>query len=136
MSDLMQGTSGYAIGQIDTATPLINGVSSRAAEHINGPAAAIVQLEQTLGSGLTLKGTVADLATRLAVALAATGTINVTGFTGLTIDRGLMATSSTEMQVSNHTPIGSEMCWPSDVIPAGWLLENGQAVSRTTYAKL
>lgn len=76
MSDLMQGTSAYEVGGIDTSTVLVNGVSSRAAEHINGPAAAIVQVERVLGSALTLKGTLADLAARLAVALGSTGTLN------------------------------------------------------------
>ena len=33
-------------------------------------------------------------------------------------------------------PIGSEVKFPSATIPDNWLLENGQAVSRTTYAEL
>lgn len=33
-------------------------------------------------------------------------------------------------------PTGGMIAWPSDVIPSGWLLCNGQAVSRSTYAEL
>jgi microcystin-dependent protein len=33
-------------------------------------------------------------------------------------------------------PVGSGAIWYTDVIPSGWLLCNGQAVSRTTYALL
>lgn len=61
------GASEYAIGAIDTATVLENGVSPRRAEHVNGPASAVVQIETVLGVGTDLKGTQADLATRLAV---------------------------------------------------------------------
>lgn len=77
MSDLMQGSSEYAVGNIDTATTLVNGVSSRAAEHVNGPAAGVVQIEQVLGSGLTLKGSTADLSARLGVALGADGRVSL-----------------------------------------------------------
>ena len=33
-------------------------------------------------------------------------------------------------------PVGAEMGWPVATPPAGWLIENGQPVSRTTYATL
>jgi hypothetical protein len=76
MSDLMTGSSSYGVGGIDTTTTLINGVSPRNAEHINGLAAAIIQIETILGSGTTLKGSVADLATRLATVLSNAGLLN------------------------------------------------------------
>ena len=68
------GMSGYQTGSIDSATQLVNGVSPRRAEHVNGPASGVVQIETILGSGPDLKGTVADLATRLAVEHNADGT--------------------------------------------------------------
>ncbi len=137
MADLITtGTSGYATGSIDTATVLVNNVSPTDAKHLNGPASAIVQIETILGSGTTLKGTAADLAARLAVALNPTGTIALTGFTGLTTDRGLLALSSTQMQVMNHTPIGVVQAFTGSVSPANWLLCDGSAVSRVTYSKL
>jgi microcystin-dependent protein/hemin uptake protein HemP len=33
-------------------------------------------------------------------------------------------------------PVGAEMFWPKETPPAGWLEENGAAISRTTYAAL
>lgn len=136
MSDLMQGTSGYAIGNIDSATTLVNGVSSRAAEHINGPAAAVVQIEQILGSALTLKGTVADLATRLSIALASSGLFALSNGTGYTTDRGFIASSATSIAIANHTPVGVVQVFAGDTAPAQWLFCNGQLVSRTVYSKL
>lgn len=137
MSDITAtGTSGYALGSIDTATVLINGVSPRRAQHVNGPAAAVVQIEQILGSGTALKGSMADLVARLAVALNSTGTVKLDGFTGLTTDRGLMAINSTTLQVRNHTPIGVVQAFTGAAAPAEWLLCDGAAVSRSTYAKL
>lgn len=80
MADLTTtGTSGYATGSIDTATLLINNVSPTDANHVNGPAAAAVQIETVLGSGTTLKGTHASLVDRLAVSINPDGTITAGG---------------------------------------------------------
>lgn len=80
MADLTTtGTSGYATGSIDTAALLINNVSPTDANHVNGPAAAAVQIETILGSGTTLKGTHASLVERLAVSINPDGTINAGG---------------------------------------------------------
>lgn len=137
MADIIvTGTSGYQSGAIDTATVLQNGVSPVRAEHANGPAAAIVQIETVLGSGTQLKGAMADLAARLAVALNTTGTIKLDGFTGLTTDRGIMASSSTVMSLVNHSPVGLLSPYAGSVAPVNWLLCDGSAVSRATYAKL
>ena len=38
--------------------------------------------------------------------------------------------------VSNGVPIGTQVAYTAAVAPAGWLLEYGQAVSRTTYSLL
>lgn len=73
MADIINASSGYQTGSIDTATTLVNNVSPTDAKHINGPAGAIVQIETILGSGTTLKGSTADLATRLAVPLESSG---------------------------------------------------------------
>jgi len=73
MADLMGGTSGYQTGAIDTATAQVNNVSPHNANHINGVAAGIIQIETVLGIGTSLKGTAADLVARLAVALQNTG---------------------------------------------------------------
>lgn len=74
MADLITtGTSGYSSGSIDTASTLVNNVSPIDAKHPNGLAAAIVQLEGILGSGVTLKGSMATLVARLAVIIAADG---------------------------------------------------------------
>lgn len=36
----------------------------------------------------------------------------------------------------NAVPAGAMIMWPSNVIPSGWLVCQGQAVSRTTYAAI
>ena len=137
MSDIIAtGTSGYETGSIDTATVLVNDVSPRRAEHVNGCASAVVQVEHILGQGTTLKGATSDLATRLSIALANTGTILLTGFSGLITDRGLTAVSPTQLQVMNHTPIGVLAPFSGSSPPVNWLLANGQSVSRTVYSKL
>lgn len=138
MADIITtGASQYAIGLIDTATILVNNVSPRNAEHVNGCASAAVQIQQVLGSGTTLKGSVADLATRLAVALNATGTLELTGFTGLVTNHGLIASSTTQMVVMNHTPIGVIQAFAGiSTPPVNWLACDGANVSRFTYSKL
>lgn len=137
MSDIIAtGSSGYQGGAIDIATLLQNGVSPRRAEHINGCSSAIIQIETILGPGTTLKGTTTDLGTRLAKLINSDGTLKLTGFTGLTTDRGLLATSPTEFIVVNHTPVGLISPYAGNSAPAHWLMCNGAAVSRTVYAKL
>ncbi len=74
MSDIIAtGTSGYASGAIDTASTLVANVSPISVKHPNGLASAVVQLETILGSGTSLKGTLANLVTRLAVLIESTG---------------------------------------------------------------
>lgn len=79
MANITTSNSGYQTGEIDTASTLVDGASVgtlAVASQINGLSSAIIQLETILGVGTTLKGSVADLVTRLAVALAATGKLN------------------------------------------------------------
>lgn len=73
MANLMSGTSTWVAGTADTASTLHNGVDERKAEHINGPAAAVVGMQGKLGAAASLVGTKTDLATRLAVGIAANG---------------------------------------------------------------
>lgn len=85
MSDLIAtGISEYASGALDTATTLINRVSPHDAKHVNGVAGAAIQIENVLGPASTLKGSHPDLATRLAVAVNADGTLNL-GDPGATV---------------------------------------------------
>lgn len=44
--------------------------------------------------------------------------------------------ATTEFVINNGTPSGALMMWPTGTAPAGWLLCNGSAVNRTTYAAL
>ena len=46
------------------------------------------------------------------------------------------AVATTAFVQVNGTPTGSVMMWPTASPPTGWLLCNGQAVSRATYAAL
>ncbi len=110
MSDLITtGTSGYLSGAIDTASTLIPNVSPISAKHPNGLAAAVIQLETILGSGVTLKGTLASLAARLAVQMTPAGVI-----------------------------IPAGVIWPygGATVPTGFLLCDGTAHSRTIRADL
>lgn len=109
MADLMTGTSTWATGVADTATTLLNGVDQKKAEHINGPAAAIVALETVLGSASSLKGSHADLATRLAVALPADGKL---------------------------IPPGTIWAYAGSAAPTGWQLCDGAPLSRSAFADL
>lgn len=76
MADIITtGTSGYSAGAIDTASTLINNVSPIDAKHPNGLAAAVTQIEAILGSGTSLKGTLATLVARLAVQMTPSGIV-------------------------------------------------------------
>lgn len=109
MADLMTGTSTWATGVADTATTLLNGVDQKKAEHINGPAAAIVALETILGDAPSLKGTHADLASRLAVALPPDGQL---------------------------IPPGTVWAYAGSIAPTGWQFCDGAPLSRSAFSAL
>ena len=109
MADLMLSNSTWSAGTTDTASTLANGIDQKRAEHINGPASAIISLETILGSASSLKGSHADLATRLSVAIPSSGVVIPPGVV-------CMDTGSTA--------------------PTGWLQCDGSSVSRSTYADL
>lgn len=109
MADLMLANSTWATGTSDTASTLANGIDQKRAEHINGPASAIVAIEGVLGSASSLKGSHADLATRLAVQLPASGQI---------------------------IPPGTIWMYAGSSAPSGWLLCDGSNVSRSTFSDL
>jgi microcystin-dependent protein len=73
MADLPQGVSTYQSGTNDTATILVNNVSPMNASQMNGAYDAIIQMQAILGAGPDLKGSMADLAARLAVQMSASG---------------------------------------------------------------
>ena len=78
MSNLtVDGTSTWISGTPDTRTVLSDGPTGSlgAAAQINGLSKLAVDLETTLGSAATLKGSTADLATRLSTLLAANGSL-------------------------------------------------------------
>lgn len=138
MADIINASSGYQTGSIDTATTLVNNVSPTDAKHINGPAGAIVQIETILGSGTTLKGSVADLATRLAVGLDAAGLLKLStdaSITGpLSVAKG--GTGGTVAGTVGLVPPGTITPYSMRTAPTGYLVCDGSAVSRTTYAAL
>jgi microcystin-dependent protein len=138
MADIINASSGYQTGSIDTATTLINNVSPTDAKHINGPAGAIVQIETILGSGTTLKGSAADLATRLAVGLDSAGLLKLStdaSINGpLSVAKG--GTGGTVAGTVGLVPPGTIVPYAMRSAPTGYLLCNGAAVSRTTYAAL
>lgn len=109
MADLMTANSTWATGTQDTASTLQNGVDQKRAEHINGPASAIIAIETVLGSASSLKGSFSDLASRLAVGIPASGTI---------------------------IPPGTIWMYGGSAAPSGWLICDGSSVSRSTYSAL
>ena len=111
MANIITASSGYQTGSIDTASTLVNNVSPTDAAHINGPASAIIQIETILGVGTTLKGSAADLATRLGISVKSDGYLY-------------------------SAPIGLTAIWPTASIPSYWLKCDGSAVSRATYSLL
>lgn len=91
-----------------------------------------------LGSA-TKKFTDAHLSGQLNSATAnVTGNITVGGTVdGVDVSVLSATVSSLQTLVNNLVPIGTMMIWPTDTLPsANWLLCDGTAVSRTTYADL
>ena len=76
MADIHLAPSTYDTGTNDTFTTLVDATDDVLAVHQNGPASAIVAVETILGTGTTLKGSAADLATRLGVAHEASGKLS------------------------------------------------------------
>lgn len=138
MADIINAASGYQTGSIDTATTLVNNVSPTDAKHINYPAGAIIQIETILGSGTTLKGSVADLATRLAVGVDSAGLLKLStdaSVTGpLSVAKG--GTGGTVAGTVGLVPPGVIVPYSVRVAPTGYLLCDGSQVSRATYAAL
>ena len=73
MADLHAATSTYETGTNDTYTAVADNTDDVLAIHQNGPASAIIAIQTILGTGTDLKGSVADMNTRLAVNLEANG---------------------------------------------------------------
>lgn len=138
MADIVNATSTYSSGTIDTASTLVDNVSPHAAKHVNYPVGAIIQVETTLGSGTTLKGSTADLATRLAVGLNASGTLKLS--TDAAIDGPLSVakggTGGTVAATVGLIPPGTIVPYPMRSVPTGYLACDGSAVSRSTYSAL
>ena len=109
MANLSTDSSGYQTGATDTWDSAVNNVTPHRAEHVNGLASAILQIEAVLGSGATLPGSLATLAARLAVQVGADGII---------------------------IPVGTVFETYVASAPSGWLFCDGSAVSRTTYSAL
>ena len=76
---------------------------------------------------------------RLSGGAGITGNLNVGGtITTPTLPTGTAntAVATTAFVLNNVLPSGSLMMWPTVTAPTGWLLCNGQAVNRTTFATL
>ncbi len=109
MANLTQDNSGFSTGALDTWTTQVDNQSLIEAQHVNGLASAILQIEAALGSGSALPGSLDSLSARLAVQIGSDGVI---------------------------IPPGAAMDFYGSSAPTGWLFCDGSAVSRTTYAAL
>jgi hypothetical protein len=87
MADLITGSTSYP-NMVDTATTLNNETDDIIAEHINGPAAAVVAIETMLGT--IPQGTADSLKARLAIVLADSGGIH----SGLTLPSPALSNST------------------------------------------
>lgn len=68
--------------------------------------------------------------------LTASGNVSVAGTTTLGADPASAMQAATKQYVDARLPSGLLLMWPTSTAPTGWLVCNGQAVSRTTYAAL
>ena len=109
MADLSTTNSTYSTGGTDTWTSQVANISLYRAQHVNGLASAILQIEAALGSGSTLPGSLSSLAARLAVQVGSDGII---------------------------IPPGAGMDFFGSVAPTGWLFRDGSAVNRVAYPAL
>lgn len=109
MSNLMLGSSSYLLGTNDTADVLLNNISPMDANQPNGLADGIIQVQTALGPGTDLVGAHANLSERLAVQMPADGRV---------------------------IPPGTIVMTGRNTAPSGWLICNGDAIDRTTYATL
>ena len=125
MADLTLANSTYATGTNDTASTLTSNVDEHDAQHINGPNSAVIALETVLGDGPTVKGSVSDFATRMAVEHNADGT-----------QKTLATTKGGTGKTYDVMPTGAIIVWTTTSAPTGFLLCDGSAVSRTTYSDL
>ena len=114
MADLILATSTYAVGTADSASTIVNNVTTQDAQHINGPVSAILQIESVLGNAPDLIGSEADLASRLAVSLNSDGTL---------------------IDADARFEVG-DICASMRSSKTGWLLMNGTERSNTTYENL
>lgn len=104
----------------------------------------------TLSSNLAVTGNIAISAATTSTSTT-TGAVTVAGGAGVagnlnvggqivtpTMPAGTAntAVATTAFVVNNSVPSGGLMMWPTASAPVGWLLCNGTAVSRTTYATL
>jgi microcystin-dependent protein len=121
----MGGTSTYATGTNDTAATIVDNVTATDADQPNGIAAGVIQIETILGIGTSVKGSTADLVARLAVEHNADGT-----------QKTLAVTKGGTAKTYDVVPTGIVMVWTTTSAPTGFLLCDGSAVNRTTYADL
>lgn len=92
-----------------------------------------------IGGSLNLHGDAADVTSFQAQLQRATGangvlTLSSTGTGGMNF--AMSGPVKKSGLYFGQVPIGGEIDWPVATAPAGWLLEAGQLVSRTTYAAL
>ena len=121
----MGGTSTYATGTNDTAATIVDNVTATDADQPNGIAAGVVQIETILGIGTSVKGSAVDLVARLAVEHNADGT-----------QKTLATTKGGTGKTYDVMPTGAIIVWTTTSAPTGFLLCDGSAVNRTTYADL
>lgn len=125
MADLMGGTSTYATGTNDTAATVVDNVTATDSDQPNGIAAGVIQVQTILGIGTSLKGSTADLVARIAVEHNADGT-----------QKTLAASKGGTGKTYDVMPTGAIIVWTTTSAPTGFLLCDGSAVNRTTYADL
>lgn len=138
MANISTSLSTYSSGGIDSRANL-DGTSEATFQQMNGAASGVIAIETVLGDGPTLRGSLADLVSRLAVALDTNGRVKVSVsgvFTGLIDKYGLIATGTTSVDPKNISPIGQIVAWSTTSAPSHWLLCNGASLLRADYPDL
>jgi len=125
MADIHKATSTYESGTNDTVTNMVDNTDDVLAVEQNGPASAIIQMQTILGLGTTLKGSAADLAARLAIALDTDGKLDEFSATTKTTwpipvsECGIGSVTFTDQEVLRYDNAGDKFESAGVTIPVG-----------------
>lgn len=143
------GSIGMQFNTLHSRAAIVNNTLAVGTNASIGGTASIAGVANVTGN-LNLTGNLINSATTISVSTT-TGALVLSGGAGvagnlnvggvittptLPIGTANTAVATTAFVQNNSVPSGALMMWPTASAPTGWLLCNGTAVSRTTYAAL